>query len=148
MTRRRALDDWKRFEWERSLRMLRLPATAKLVGLVLATYVDGETGENAHPGEERLAADCGLSVRAVRQHLGKLRDVGLIERTQKGRANQHARTADTYALRLPATQLGLTPNHPALLDRWSRQEVPVARPFHYERPSEPLPAPDDTATGT
>lgn len=122
MTRRQKADksgppEGARFEWERALRMLNLPSTTKLVGLMLATYANGDDGREAHPGEDRLAADCCLSTRAVRTHLATLRMAGLIERTRRGNANQHARIADVYALAIPdnvTEKVALTRNHPAL----------------------------------
>lgn len=109
-----------RFEFERMLQRLRLAPTTKLVALMLATYATGSSGGNAHPGEDRLAADCGLSKRTVRTHLALLRDAGLIRRASKGRANQYSRTADLYQLCLPpdvGSEVGLTQNHPALASR-------------------------------
>jgi Helix-turn-helix domain len=105
--------DGLRFEWERSIRLLDLPATTKLVGLMLATYADGNTGGNAHPGQDRLAAECNLSERSVNDHLETLRHLGLLDRTYRGRANQYSRTADTYALTVPADVL----TH---VERWKR----------------------------
>lgn len=122
MTRSKKTDEpaWFRFQWERALLRLDLPGTTKLVALALATYADGETGEDIHPGEDRLAADCGLSDRVIRRHLATLRTAGLIERTARGVSNQYRRAADEYALRLPddlTERVALTPNHPALDDR-------------------------------
>jgi DNA-binding transcriptional ArsR family regulator len=90
-----------RFEWERTILTLALPSTTKLVALVLASYTDAKTGEHAHPGEDRLATDCGLADRVVRRHLFTLRHLRLVERTWKGRANQYRRMADEYALAIP-----------------------------------------------
>jgi DNA-binding transcriptional ArsR family regulator len=118
-----------RFEFERMIRHLQLSSTSKLVALMLATYAQGSSGDNAHPGEDRLAADCGLSKRTVRTHLALLRSSGLIRRTYKGRANQHSSRADVYELRLPTdvgSLVGTTPNHPALMGRRNRNPGPVA----------------------
>jgi hypothetical protein len=92
-----------RFEWERAVRALPIrPPVRKLVGLMLATYANKD-GSNAHPGEDRLAADCGLTERAVRGHLAALRDdLGLIERTYRGSQSGRRKLADEYALRVPA----------------------------------------------
>ncbi len=91
-----------RFEWERAILALALPSTTKLVALTLAIYSDAKTGEHAHPGEDRLATDCGLANRVVRRHLFTLRHLRLVERTWKGRANQYRRIADEYALAIPS----------------------------------------------
>lgn len=125
MTRRK---ESARFEWERVIRVLDLPATTKLVALTIATYADGETGRNAHPGEERLAADCSLTNRAIRTHLTRLRDTGLLQRTRKGSANQHRRMADEYALVVPTDLLErveLTPDYPGLRGPATGTPVPV-----------------------
>jgi DNA-binding transcriptional ArsR family regulator len=100
-----------RFEWERAVLALPLPSSTKFVGLALAVYCDARNGSHAHPGEDRLAENCCLSDRVVRRHLKTLRHLGLLHRTYKGRANQYRRTADEYALALPASVL----EH---VDRW------------------------------
>lgn len=91
-----------RFEWERAIRVLDLrPPTRKLVALMVATYADKDGG-NAHPGEDRLAAECGITARAVRGHLEALRQVGLLERTFRGSSSGRRKLADCYALNMPA----------------------------------------------
>ncbi|GGR60989.1 DNA-binding transcriptional ArsR family regulator [Nocardioides luteus] len=91
-----------RFDWERAIRALPLrPPVLKLVALVLATYADRD-GANAHPGEDRLAEDCGMSPRSVRRHLAELRELGLIERVFKGSSYGRAKAADEYRLIVPA----------------------------------------------
>lgn len=147
-----------RFEWERTVRALALPSTTKLVALMLASYTDGASGGNAHPGEDRLAADCSLSDRAVRSHLQRLRETGLLVRSYRGRANQHARSADVYELDLPSdvtAKVGLTPRHPALGGSRYRNEASgsgVSATGTGEHllpePDDALPEPDDRATGT
>jgi hypothetical protein len=97
-----AQDPPTRFEWERAILALALPSTTKLVALALAVYADAKTGEHAHPGEDRLAVDCGLADRVVRRHLFTLRHLRLVDRTWKGRANQYRRMADEYALAIPS----------------------------------------------
>jgi DNA-binding transcriptional ArsR family regulator len=100
-----------RFEWDRAVGMLRLPQITKHVAARLAMHADGRTGEHAHPGADRLAAECSLSEVTVRRHLKTLSDLGLIEQTWRGRGNQYGRTANEYALRLP-------PDILARVDRW------------------------------
>jgi DNA-binding transcriptional ArsR family regulator len=90
-----------RFEWDRAVVALPLPPITDHVAARLAMHADGRTGEHAHPGVDRLAVECGLSEKTVSRHLKILRDLGLIERTYRGRGNQYGRTADEYALRLP-----------------------------------------------
>jgi DNA-binding transcriptional ArsR family regulator len=90
-----------RFAWERLLLGCELPRVTKLVGLALAVYANRD-GSNAHPGNRRLAAWSQLTERAVKQHLATLRDLGLIERTEKGHGNRFYRRADCYQLTEPA----------------------------------------------
>jgi hypothetical protein len=105
-----------RFEWERALHFLDLPSTTHHVGLALATYANGDDGGNAHPGEDRLAADCRLTTRTIRTHLAKLRTLRLIVRISRGWANQFGSTADVYQLQIPSDvhTLPRVSNHPAL----------------------------------
>lgn len=90
-----------RFDWERAIRALPLrPPVRKLVALTLATYADKD-GTNAHPGEDRLAEDCGITTRAVRGHLSALRELGLIVRTFRGSSYGRSKAADEYHLAMP-----------------------------------------------
>jgi hypothetical protein len=66
--------------WLRAVRRTKMPLAGKGVALALVTYANKD-GTNAHPGEARLAADCGINEQSVRRHLAALRDVGLIVRT-------------------------------------------------------------------
>lgn len=97
-----------RFTWERALRRLVLGRT-KFVALMLATYAD-RCGDNAHPGVDRLAADCECDERTIRRHLTKLAGLGLIERTFEGSSAGRRRLADCYRLTMPANPraIGLT----------------------------------------
>lgn len=144
-----------RFEWERAVRVLVLPSTTKLVALMLATYATAKDGANIRPGEDRLAADCALSTRAVRTHLAALRDLGLIERTTRGSANQHRRAADTYALRIPddlLEKVEILHDYPGLglpRDRKHRSGTkPAATGTPVPPPTRLLPERNDRATGT
>jgi len=94
-----------------------LSSTHKNVLIALETYADYRTGGNAHPGVERLAADCGIGERAVRYALDRAQGhdeecpddcqahLGLIERTHK--ANSRAGRAAVYRLTVP-TESGAT----------------------------------------
>jgi hypothetical protein len=95
------LEPLNRFEWERALLAADIPRNAKLVGLILAVYANGDDGTNAHPGNPRLVAWSGLSDRAVERQLALMRDKGLIFRTEKGHGNEHYRRADCYRLTAP-----------------------------------------------
>lgn len=98
-----------RFEWERAVRALEIrPPLRKLVALMLATYADRD-GRNAHPGEQRLADECGITTRAVREHLSALGagtpatpGIGLLHRTFHGSKAGRRKLADEYFLTLPA----------------------------------------------
>lgn len=98
-----------RFEWERSIRRLRLGHSTKGVALMLATYSD-KSGTNAHPGVERLAADLEVDERTVRRHLTRLVDLKLLTKTFEGSSAGRRRLADCYALMLPhdVMAIGLT----------------------------------------
>lgn len=87
-----------RFDWERVVRRAGLPLPTKGVALLLATYAD-EKGRKVHPGEERLSRVTGINVRNSRKHVAKLRDLGLITRTE--RSNRRLGKADTYRLTVP-----------------------------------------------
>jgi DNA-binding transcriptional ArsR family regulator len=109
------LEPIRRFRWEKDVLRCVLPPMTKLVALVLATYADADGG-NAHPGEDRLAVACGLSDRTVRDHLARLRDLGLIERTFSGSAAGRRKLADCHRLTEPTDlvdRIRLT-NDPAL----------------------------------
>src|SRR5262245_49826203 len=87
-----------RLEWGRMLRQAALPPTTVYAALMLATCAD-KNGTNAHPGEDRLAAVTGYTTRAIRKHLGELRDVyALIDRTDRGSAYGRKKLADGYRL--------------------------------------------------
>lgn len=77
-----------------------LTAAQKVVVIALSTYADFESGRRAFPGEQRLATDTGLGVRAVRYGLTAAVELGLIERTAL--PNRRGGRATTYALTMPA----------------------------------------------
>jgi hypothetical protein len=143
-----------RYEWERIVRRVQMPATAKLVAFTIATYAD-KGGNNVRPGVARLAAVSCLSERSVRSGLTCLRELGLVERTVSGSANGMRRLTDEYRLTVPADLLErvdlLPPNEireteavapPATdspVDNESevsehRQDVPLLDPEHRQDP--------------
>lgn len=91
-----------KFEWTDQIRRLPIkPPIRKLVALTLSTYANGD-GSHAHPGEARLAADCGIKPRSVREHLAVLRDeLGVIQRVYRGSSAGRRRAADEYQLTMP-----------------------------------------------
>lgn len=78
-----------------------LTGAQKTVLVALEMYADYRDGTNAYPGEENLAADTGLTTRAVREAMKRARDIGLIVRTAL--ENPKAGKAAVYRLSMPAT---------------------------------------------
>ncbi|WP_404314357.1 helix-turn-helix domain-containing protein [Prescottella equi] len=91
-----------RFDWERIIRRVTLPPSAKFLGFVLATYADPD-GSRIRPGTERLARVMGVSVPTVKRSLAVLRSGGFIVRAKQG--NRWANQADEYRLTLPVELL-------------------------------------------
>lgn len=60
----------------------KLPATQKIVLLMLADRTNGDTGR-CNPSMARLADDCGMSVRSVRNAIRLLEEAGLITTQQR-----------------------------------------------------------------
>ncbi len=89
-----------KFEWERLILLVDIPPMTKLIGLALAVYARRDGG-NIHPGQARLAKETGLTDRSVRSHLERLRELGLIERTERGVGNAHMRRADVFRTTIP-----------------------------------------------
>jgi len=93
--------DIDRFSWEREIRGM-LPAHMYPVALSLATFGSKE-GDNAHPGEHRLADAIGVTTRTVRTALAWLDANGWITRTHLGgKSGSQRGLADAYRLTLPA----------------------------------------------
>lgn len=86
-----------RFEWEKTVRQVVMPATTKLVAFCLATYAD-RTGTNARPGRKRLAAECGVSRRTVERQLAWLQEKGLLAKTFDGQTAGRRGLASVYRL--------------------------------------------------
>lgn len=62
---------------------LALPSHLKLVLLAVADHADDEG--YCYPGQARLAAKCGVSVRALRDSIRQLEAAGLLQVTQRGK---------------------------------------------------------------
>jgi biotin operon repressor len=86
-----------RFEWERVILQVQMPPTTKLVALALATFANRH-GENAHPGNRRLALALGISERTVERQLFWLRECGLLMQTFHGSSGGRRRLASVYRL--------------------------------------------------
>ena len=80
---------------------------AKLILVLLANYAD-EDGE-CYPGQERISKQASMSVRAVRDNIGKLEEFGLIERVIRQRKDGRGRTSDLYRLNLTKTNRQISP---------------------------------------
>lgn len=133
-----------------------LTPSHKNVLLALETYADYRTGGNAHPGIERLAADCDLGERAVRYALERARThepdcppdcsahLGLIHRTRA--ANSRVGRAAVYQLTLPAeastTGTPMPVNNPSTGTPMPVNESTTGTLIHHDRHAH------DTTTGT
>lgn len=71
----------------------------KMILLALVDYGDNDTGGNAHPGVERLAADCSLSGRTIQRALRRLEGRGYIVVERPASPRHHHAT--TYRVVLP-----------------------------------------------
>lgn len=95
----------RRRAWNRHVRgCTDLSAGQRLVVCALADYADYADGTNAHPGEVNLAAECGLTTRAVRGALARAQELRLIERTAA--ANVRTGRAAVYRLLPPPVITG------------------------------------------
>lgn len=80
------------FDWIRGIRDSQLTATAKHVAHVLATFMDGETGE-CFPSRGRVALGVGRSPSTVTRALRELEREGWIEtERQMNSSNLYRRT--------------------------------------------------------
>ena len=84
--------DSTRWAWDQTL-----PPSTKLVLLALAQCVNSRGPGSCYPGQDRLAAMCGLKVRQLRNVLDDLTARGLIEIDHRGRAGGGRRT-NSYRL--------------------------------------------------
>ncbi|MBQ1009437.1 hypothetical protein KBX53_00380 [Micromonospora sp. M51] len=106
-----------RFEWEKIIRRVVFPSnhrSIKLVAMMLASFADSRTGENARPGEARLAAMCQLGQSTVRASLKWLREEGLIHRVSRGSNLGQSNLVDVYQLCAPSdweSRFPLLPSH-------------------------------------
>jgi hypothetical protein len=90
-----------RFEWERIVRRVRMPAKVKLLAMVLASYAD-QDGSRVRPGLDRLAGVTGQGERTIQRHLAELRGAfGLIEEVSRGGGRGRTARAAEYRLVVP-----------------------------------------------
>ena len=85
----RTMDKGAQDAWIRSLRPVMLAAFERSIALTLATYANKGNGQNARPGNERLAWASGTSVITVRRTLDKLQGWWLIHCAECGNGRGH-----------------------------------------------------------
>jgi DNA-binding transcriptional ArsR family regulator len=73
-----------RFEWERLIRELDLPASVKCTAYAIATYVNAKDGTRGHPGRGKLSRATGLNRATVTATLAALEAGGLVVRESRG----------------------------------------------------------------
>lgn len=93
-----------RYEWERIVRRVLMPGSAKCVALAMATYANAD-GTSIYPGNERLSAVTCHGDKTVRRALAWLRSGYLIERTREGSRGGRGGFADEYRLTIPSDLL-------------------------------------------
>lgn len=105
-----------RYEWERVVRRIVMPAPTKLAAFALSTYANLD-GTRVRPGAKVLAAISGESEKTAYRHLGVIRDeLGLLELVRRGGGRGGSGTGSEYRLAVPADLLDraelLPPNAP------------------------------------
>lgn len=91
-----------RFDWERILsHCIFKPNTVKLVGFVMATYADLETGGRVYPGDKRISAVACMSIPTVKRTRKILEEAGLLHKVANGSSFGRAAKASEYQLTAP-----------------------------------------------
>lgn len=124
--------DAGRFEWERVVARIVMPEKQKLTALLAATHADPD-GTRVRPGNPRLAAMMGCTVRTVARQMAVLRDLGLLRQVSRGGGAGGAGNATEYRLTLPENLLDLV------------DLIPAEGPYQ-ERPAKPRKRKKATAT--
>jgi hypothetical protein len=112
---RRRVDEWV----DAILYESGLPATGRLVAIVMARFMDWETLGNAWPGPALLAELTGLHQSTVKEWLGRLCDAGWLEQTHrggsdKGQNRERSRYRGTFGpVALDDGSSGTDPSSPA-----------------------------------
>ncbi|BDC74991.1 helix-turn-helix domain-containing protein [Prescottella equi] len=91
-----------RFEWERVMRRVSMPAGVKGLAFVLASYADGD-GTRIHPSNARLANVMEKSEKTIERGMTWLVAAGFVVITR--RRNSRAGIANEYRLTLPVDVL-------------------------------------------
>lgn len=93
-----------RYEWDGTVRRLKLPPLVKLVAAYSSQYADN-AGRHIRPGVERLALETQTSPATVKRCLKRLRDLGLLELVRSGSSQGRRAKANEYRLVIPADLL-------------------------------------------
>ena len=102
------------FTWRSAILKSELPSTTKLVLLVLSTYMD-DHGSGAFPSMETMAADAGLSKRAVIKQIQIATDAGFIVVSKHGYGGQKW-ARNEYKIAFPSTKRG-EPDSPPIPEK-------------------------------
>lgn len=122
-----------RYEWERVVRRIVMPAPTKLAAFTLSTYANLD-GTRVRPGAKVLAAIAGESEKTAYRHLGVIRDdLGLLELVRRGGGRGGSGTGNEYRLAVPAD----------LLDR--AELLPPTAPPRRPKGADDVPAPETAA---
>lgn len=116
-----------RFEWERALLASDLPATTRLVALVLATWAGADM--KCWPSRPTIADRAGISVRTVATHLQRLRDHGWI-RSRRGAPGRSNRYTLTVPVSVPEVVEFLEDRTPAAAAQAPSVPLPDQGPDH------------------
>lgn len=116
--------------------------SAKMVLLRLVECADDD-GRRIYPSKERLALDCGISVRSVQRILRRFEDIGLIEAVAhaaggRGRATEYRLSIDALERLMeviddPAARLGLREARAARAEGEALGKGDSVSPFSGER---------------
>lgn len=115
--------DVGRFEWERVIARIVMPEKQKLTAVLCAIHADPD-GTRVRPGNPRLAAMIGCTVRTVARQMTVLRNLGLLRQVSRGGGAGGAGRATEYRLTLPENLLEAV------------ELIPAEGPYQ-ERPAKP-----------
>lgn len=88
--------------WDAMFRDPDVPLATKGVGAALMTWACGKGGCHAHPGNARLADECGTGEQTIRRHLRCLVEAGYLFQTFDAYVNGRKSVwADEYQLTVP-----------------------------------------------
>src|SRR6185437_4912232 len=75
------------FQWTKAIRAADpavLPRGPKALAFLMGTYADASDGGNCRPGDRRLAAELGVSVRTIKRWRACLVDHGWLRQMRRG----------------------------------------------------------------